>query len=158
MFRARPFRHTFPADTDAPPLTCEGTIQDGAFMVRVGMSDIVLPTLEIGSDEWGAFAVIDEWEKPLQSGFIVRVEPMRDEIDPAEPRLGCDISFMRPATLPPLIQDSVDRRGMTVDQVNVLVPPDCYFGFSFGHVGIFIGAFRMDSERRTPSRARGTVQ
>lgn len=158
MFRARPFRHTFPDDLKNPPLICEGKIQDCAFTILIGVSAITIPTVEIGSDEWGEFAVIDEWEHVSESGFIIRVQPELDEIDPQNPRFGCEISFLRPAALPPLIKESVDRRGMTVDDVKMIIPPDSNFGLSFGYAGHLNGGYRMESRRGAATAGGEMVQ
>src|SRR6266699_2051193 len=147
MFRARPFRHTFSDDLKNAPLMCEGKIQEGAFTILVGLSAITIPTVEIGADEWGEFAVIDEWESVLESGFIVRVQPELDEIDPQNLRFGCEISFLRPASLPPLVKECVDRKGMTADDVKMIIPPESNFGLSFSYTGHLNGGYRMESRR-----------
>src|SRR5260221_1320607 len=138
MFRTRPFRHTF-ANEDAPPLTCEGRIQDSSLNIQIGLSTVTIPTVEVGTDESGEFAVIRDWESQLESGFIVRVEPELDESDPEEPKFGCMIRFTRPASLTPQAQAWVDRQWMTLDVLNMIIPPDSDFGISFSHRGHFNG-------------------
>src|SRR5260221_7052357 len=157
MFRARPFRHRFFGET-TPPLSCEGKIQDGSLTILIGVSDIAIPTVEIGSDEWGEFAVVENLERQLDSGFFVRVEPELDESDPEEPKFGCMIRFTRPAALPSLIQAAVERRGMTVDQVNMIIPPDSDFGVSFSYRGFFNGGYRRASSRDAAAAVERAVQ
>jgi hypothetical protein len=157
MFRVRPFKFTFHTD-NASPLTCEGRIQDGALNIHIGLSAIPIPTIELGSDELGEFAVIQDWQSQLESGFIVRVEPELDESDPEEPRFGCMIRFTRPASLTPQIQAWVDRQGMTLDVLNMVIPPDSDFGVSFSYRGHFNGGYRCGSPRDAAASGGGTVQ
>ena len=158
MFRTRPFRYTFTADVDAPPLTCEGRIQDGSLNIHIGLSAVTIPTVEVGVDEWGEFADIQDWECALESGFIVRVEPELDESDPEDARFGCQIRFTRPASLTPQIQEWVNRQGMTLDLLNMVIPPDSDFGVSFSSRGHFNGGYRRGSPRDAAASASGTVQ
>ena len=77
--RLRPFRKHLERERHLPMLEVAGRIEGKRFIVSAIGYEIGLDTIEVGDDERGPYALVNEGEQTLPNGFKVRVEVEPDE-------------------------------------------------------------------------------
>ena len=112
-----------PFERIANDLRWIGTIEKGAYVLRVGQHMQTLRTVRVGADEKGEYAVVEPYDEPVADGLWLRVEAEPDEWSLTKP-ICCRVSLQRAN---PIYVDPVAvLRQMKIDpsSVNVLgMPP-----------------------------------
>lgn len=129
MLRVRPFDRLIDTETTAESLHCTGSIEDGAYIVRIGGGTYHVQTLSTGVDEWGPFAVLEPYEVSLGSGLELTVEAEPEEPEPGSP-LGCRIALTTRRD-PAITEQLLRSQGIDPQSVNVLDPPEAAVAFRF---------------------------
>jgi hypothetical protein len=133
--RLRPFEKLLTADNNA--LRSSGRIEGNVYVLKIGESAHRLPIVDTGSDEWGPYALVEESQTPIGSGFVLSIERNLEEPDleaglTFEP--GCRIALTRPGQIDPMLLVGIDP--MTV---NVVAPPDASVSIRFNFAGTVEG-------------------
>ena len=141
--RVRPFDKLLTAENNA--LRCSGRIEGDVYVLNIGEGVHRLPIVDAGSDQWGPYALVEESETPLGSGFVLAVERNLEEPDieaglTFEP--GCRIGLMRPAQVDPALLGGINPK-----TVNLIAPPDASVSIYFDASGTVDGyALQAHSE------------
>jgi hypothetical protein len=149
--KVRPFSKVLTSPVSGTSLECSGTIEEEAFVLRIGRGVHPIAAASVGSDQWGEFAQITPSRAELEGGFVLIVEQDFPTDPEFEPLPGCSISIVCPHD-----QEEIHRllrgRGIDPNAVNVLSPPDAAVGFSFHAEGKLTGWGRSaDFPHRSPT-------
>lgn len=136
-FQVRPFERVIERPEGTAAVKVCGSITDGVFVFSVHGSSWPLPTDTCAADQHGAYAILQVAEIQLADGFLIRVQESVDVSD-EEGRhdSGCEISLVKPGDAEAY---GVRERGLTPDEIQVLVPPEALISVCFGSTGHVCG-------------------
>ena len=77
--KVRPFERVTDAREGTKEHIVAAAIEDGLFWLRLDQAKFRIPTREIGTDELGPFAIIEECDTELPGGYNLRVQPEFEE-------------------------------------------------------------------------------
>lgn len=125
-FKVRPFQRDM--EFQGQNLAFSGAIQEEIYVIALRGLEHRLPTLDVGADQRGAFAIIEEGEELVTSNLLLTVAP---EHEPDSPT-GCQISVRR-LNDPKKLDELVRRQGYDPLSVNFLVPVEYGASVCFDH-------------------------
>ena len=134
VFRMRPFERVLERPDGGPAVRCRGEIRNGSFQFSVHDTCFSLPTVNLGSDEWGEYAEVEGCELSVREDLILAVRPEYPlPSDPPE-QVGCEISLFKPGPVD-TYRAQVRAQGWDPDKRNLLVPPDSSISIYFNWAG-----------------------
>ena len=137
QFKVRPFDRVFETVPDKA-VHCSGRIENEAFVFQVGAAHHSIKAVEIGSDKWGAFALIRATEQPLEAGFVLVVEPEPEFLEPGA-GIGCSISIKRPSDDVAAMREELTDVGIDPSDAHILAPPSAMISVYFTSHGTVNG-------------------
>jgi len=107
-----------------------GAVQGKIYVIALPGFEYRLPTLDVGADQRGAFAIVEEGEELVTYNLLLTVAP---EHEPDSPT-GCQISVRR-LNDPKKLDECLRRQGYDPTSVNLLVPVQYGASVYFDHDG-----------------------
>lgn len=135
--QVRPFDRMIDTEITAEPLRCTGSIEDGAYIVRIGDGTYHVQTFSTGVDEWGPLAVLVPYEVSLGSGVELTVDAEPEDREQGSP-LGCRIALTTRRD-PSVTEQLLRSHEIDPETVNVLDSPDALIAIRFSTGGHFRG-------------------
>jgi hypothetical protein len=123
----RPFRLTLDRGPDELTSLLEGQVDGASFVFVIDGARYPLPTVRLGTDDRGQFAVVEESEQEATLGFRITVEIDSDEDHPDGP-YGCRITRFKP-------HPELEAMQAANPWANVAVSPDSSVSVYFGPTG-----------------------
>ena len=134
-FKLRPFQRIIECPGMRPAITAKGEITDGTYISSLDAASFHLPTVEVGNDTRGAYAIVSEAEIPIENGLLLKVS---SEFQPGCSVPGCELQLARPGNSQ-RIQEQLRLNGIDPLKVNFLIPQEGFVSVSFSSQGTVIG-------------------
>jgi len=77
--KLRPFEEYIDTEPGFNSVVISGRIAHGAFVVKALGTQFVLETAEVGEDQWGSFAIVNECDVPFTNEFRLLLEADEEE-------------------------------------------------------------------------------
>lgn len=133
--RLRPFCEYLGRERHLPMLEVAGKIVGKRFIVAALGFEIELDTIEVGEDERGPYAQINECERSLPNGFKVRLEEEPDEHLPT----GSALDIFLEGEARETVRAQLEAQGIEPDSVTLLTPHERHFSVYFDSIGLVNG-------------------
>lgn len=131
-YKVRPFEKMI-YRADFPMLPASGRIEESTFVFAVAGQEYRIPTVEAGTDKWGAFVSIEEGTTKLADDWRLVIEMEPDEGGPT----GVNIILRK---IDPGMVETLRQRGVDPDNPNVILPVDASLRVSFNSRGTCDGS------------------
>lgn len=131
--RVRPFRAHVEREHSLPTFDIIGAIEGTGFTIALAAlgQTVTLDTVEVGEDERGPYAVVNECDRQLPGGFVLRLE-----LDPDEEGFhGAALAVF----LPGRGREALLLQGIDPNSVNVIVRHERGFTIHFDSCGLVNG-------------------
>jgi len=132
-FKLRPFQTIIERPDKRPAISAKGEITDDTYIFSLDALSFRLPTMEVGTDTRGTYAIISETEIHLEHGLLLKIslcpDPVFEDMPP-----GCEIHLVCPGD-PRMLQEQLKLNGVDPLKVNLLIPPDASVDVSFNPEG-----------------------
>jgi hypothetical protein len=144
IVKVRPFRTIVDYGPLDPSLAAEGRLAGMTYMLAIGSAEFSLTAIEVGEDERGPFALIEECETIVKGGARLSVEIEAPGEWDADLPIEALESTIRLYTLPP----EAERLKAEHPEANMIVPRSSCVSFDFSCTGEFTSAGAL---QRMPS-------
>jgi len=138
--KLRPFERIIERLEGQPSIRASGIIEGDKLVLSFDDDVHLLREIEIGEDELGVYALLEEQLLEVGGGYFLRISAEYEEpFEGVEPEPGCQVCLFQPENQKPY-RDAVIARRMDPSSVNLMVPHSSSVSVYFNSFGRFNGS------------------